>query len=256
MGRGKSEGEPFRERIGPNFRQKRLKDPPLCSYPCCDQGIKVTPAPARIIPKGLFAESALAWIVCAKYMDGLPLYRVAALLARFGGDFSRSTLAATVVRVGLAIQPIINLLQDYLLASDIVYGDETVVQVLKEPGRPPQRKSYLWAQKSGTGPPVVLFGYRPTRSTEQAMKRYAGMKPGAVLMSDGYAVYNAVAAAYRLVHLGCWVHARRYFVDAEKRLPNGGDSPVKQFLDLIGQLFALEAKGRGHDARAAATGPA
>jgi transposase len=210
--------------------------------PCCDQGIKVTPAPARIIPKGLFAESALAWIVCAKYMDGLPLYRIAALLARFGGDLSRSTLAASVVRVGQAIQPVINLLQDYLLASDIVYGDETVVQVLKEPGRAAQRKSYLWAQMSGSGPPVVLFGYSPTRSTEQAMKRYAGIKPGAVLMSDGYEPYNAVAATYGLVHLGCWVHARRYLIDAEKLLPKGSDSPVKQFLDLIGQLFAVEAK--------------
>jgi transposase len=210
--------------------------------PCCDQGIKVTPAPARIIPKGLLAESALAWIVCAKYMDGLPLYRVAALLARFGGDLSRSTLAASVVRIGQAIQPVINLMQDYLLASDIVYGDETVVQVLKEPGRPAQRKSYLWTQMNGTGPPVVLFGYSPTRSTEQAMKRYAGIKPGAVLMSDGYEAYNAVAATYGLVHLACWVHARRYFIDAEKLLPKGGDSPVKQFLDLIGQLFAIEAK--------------
>ncbi|CAB3732286.1 hypothetical protein LMG22037_05689 [Paraburkholderia phenoliruptrix] len=30
--------------------------------PCCDLGIKVTPAPARIIPPGLLTESALAWI--------------------------------------------------------------------------------------------------------------------------------------------------------------------------------------------------
>jgi hypothetical protein len=28
------------------------------------------------------------------------------------------------------------------------------------------------------------------------------MKPGAVLMSDGYEAYNAVAANYGLVHLG------------------------------------------------------
>jgi hypothetical protein len=30
--------------------------------PCCDLGIKVTPAPPRIIPRGLLTESALAWI--------------------------------------------------------------------------------------------------------------------------------------------------------------------------------------------------
>lgn len=43
--------------------------------PCCGLGIKVTPAPARIIPRGLFAESALAWIITGKYQYGMPLYR-------------------------------------------------------------------------------------------------------------------------------------------------------------------------------------
>lgn len=126
--------------------------------PCCDEGIKVTPAPARIIPKGLLTESAHAWVATSKYQDGLPLYRQAALLARFGGDMSRNTLAASIVRVGQAMQPIINLLRDHLLDADLVHGDETVIQVLKEPGRAAQTKSYMWAQMSGSGPPVRLFG--------------------------------------------------------------------------------------------------
>ena len=54
--------------------------------PCCDRGIKVTPAPARLIPKGLLTESALAWVVTAKYMDALPLYRQAALLPEGTGE--------------------------------------------------------------------------------------------------------------------------------------------------------------------------
>ncbi|MCK6395690.1 hypothetical protein [Zoogloea sp.] len=33
--------------------------------------IKVTPSPIRIIPKGLLTESARAWVVTSKYMDGL-----------------------------------------------------------------------------------------------------------------------------------------------------------------------------------------
>ncbi len=174
--------------------------------PCCDQGIKTTPAPARIIPKGLLTEAALAWITVAKYQDALPLYRLAALLARFGGDLSRNTLAASVVRLGTAVQPVINLLRDHLLDSAIVYGDETVVQVLKEPGRAAQSKSYLWAQMNGTGPPVRLFSYAPTRSTTHALALYAGTPPGTVLMTDGYAPYDEVVRAYGLVHLGCWAH--------------------------------------------------
>jgi Transposase IS66 family len=75
-------------------------------------------------------------VITSKYLDGLPLYRQAVLLGRFGGtELSRNTLAANVVRVGQAVQPVINLLRDALLDSFIVHGDETEVQVLKEPGR-------------------------------------------------------------------------------------------------------------------------
>jgi transposase len=215
--------------------------------PCCDLGIKVTLAPARIIPKGLLTESALAWVVVSKFADALPLYRIAALLHRFGGDLSRGTLAASVVRVGTAVQPLINLMRDHLLDADIVYGDETTVQVLKEPGRAAQRKSYMWAQMSGTGPPVRLFN-SPTRSAAQAAALYAGIKPGAALMTDGYEPYNDVADKNQLVHLGCWAHARRYMIEAEENLPKaqrGRDHSVSEFIRSIGTLFAIESRCEG-----------
>jgi transposase len=126
---------------------------------------------------GLFTESALAWIATSKYLDGFPLYRQAALLARFGGtDISRNTLAASIVKVGLATLPVINLLRDELLDSPLIYGDETELQVLKEPGRSAQAKSYMWAQvtdasgASGTGPPIRLFTYAPDRTTGAARR--------------------------------------------------------------------------------------
>lgn len=59
----------------------------------------------------------------------------------------------------------------------------------------------------------------PTRNTAQASALYAGIRPGAALMTDGYAPYDAVADRYELVHLGCWSHARRYLVEAEEALP-------------------------------------
>jgi transposase len=211
---------------------------------CCDQGIKVTPARLRIIPKGLFTEAALAWFVVSKFMDGLPLYRIAALLRRFGGDISRNTLAASVVRLGEAVQPIINLLRDHLLDSEIVFGDETTVQVLKEPGRAAQTKSYMWAQMNGSGPPVRLFGYAPGRGMRHGADLWTGMRRGAVLMTDGYESYNAIAQTNGLVHLACWVHARRYFVKAEDVVPKearGVHQPSTQFIHLIGKLYAAES---------------
>lgn len=116
----------------------------------------------------------------------MPLYRQATLLRRFGGDVSSNALAASVVRVGLAAQPVINLMRDVLLDSELIYGDETTFQVLKEPGRRPQSESYLWAQVNGSGPPVRMFSYSPGRGAQHAQRLYAGVKPGAVLMTDVY----------------------------------------------------------------------
>jgi transposase len=215
--------------------------------PCCDNSILVTPAPARIIPKGLLTEPALAWVVTAKYQDSLPLYRQAALLSRFGGDLSRTTLAASMVRVGQAVQPIINLLRDYLLDADLILGDETVVQVLKESGRAAQNKSYLWAQMTGSGPPIRLFSYTPGRGGTHAQLLYDGIKPGAALMSDGYEVYNGIVAGRGLIHLGCWAHARRYFVEAEVVIPKSARGPEQlatQFIAAIGELYAIESTAK------------
>lgn len=214
--------------------------------PCCDLGMKVAPVPMRIIPRGLFTESALAWIATGKYQFGMPIYRQAVLLRRFGGDISSNTVAAGMVRVGLAVQPVINLMRDALLDGELLYCDETTFQVLKEPGRRPQTKSYLWAQMNGgAGPPIRLFTYLPGRGSEHARQLFAGVASGTVLMSDGYALYDGIAHDYQLVHLGCWSHARRGFIKAEDAIPKAArsaDRLATRFVRLIARLFAAEAR--------------
>jgi len=232
------------------IRHERVK----YACPCCDGTLCLAPRPAQVIPKGLFTENALAWIATSKYLDGLPLYRQAALLGRFGGtDISRNTVAGSIVRVGHAVQPLVNLLRDELLDAPLVFGDETELQVLKEPGRNAQAKSYIWAQmtddsgKDGTGPPIRLFTYAPSRSTKTALELYAGIRQDTVLMTDGYDVYDTVAETHGLVHLGCWTHCRRYFLEALQALPKdnrGPDQLAARFIALIGRLYHVEAQAK------------
>ena len=247
------------------IRHERVK----YACPCCDQGLRVTPVPPRIIPKGLLTEAALAWVISAKLQDALPLYRQAALLGRFGGNLSRNTLATSVVRVGEAVQPVINLLRDVLLESPLILGDETELQVLKEPGRAAQTKSYMWVQMTGSGlpstgsgppgagvgagagtgagPAVRLFAYAPSRSGATARELYAGVAPGTALMTDGYDPYDGVARHYGLLHLACWAHARRRFVEALAVLPKDqrtSKQPAAQFIAAIAELYAVEARAR------------
>ena len=99
----------------------------------------------------------------------------------------------------------------------------------------------------GTGPPIRLFGYAPSRSTSAAQILYAGMRPGAVLMSDGYATYDQLAQTHKLVHLACWAHCRRAFNDALQALPKTARTPdqlAAKFIALIGQLYKVESVAR------------
>jgi hypothetical protein len=76
-------------------------------------------------------------------------------------------------------------------------------------------------------------------------KLFTGIRPGAVMMTDGYEPYNDIARRYELVHLGCWVHVRRYFVKAEDSVPKAARTPnllATRFIKLIGQLFVAEAR--------------
>lgn len=90
-------------------------------------------------------------------------------------------MAGSIVRLGQRVQPVVNLLRDERLDAPMVFGDETELQVLKEPGRSAQAKSYVWAQitdgsgRDGTRPPVRLFTYSSSRSTKTAMALYTGM---------------------------------------------------------------------------------
>ena len=230
------------------IRHERVK----YACPCCDGALRLAVKPEQVIPKGLFSEGLPAWVITSKYMDGLPKYRQAALLGRFGGGaLSRSTMAASVRRVGQATQPVINLLRDLMLDAPLIFGDETQIQVLKEPGKSAQSKSYIWVQMTegsgpeGTGPPIRLFAYLPSRSTQAAQHLYAGVRAGAVLITDGYEVYNQIAQAHKLVHLGCWAHCRRYFNDALQALPKGkrgSDQLAVQFIALIAKLYGVETQ--------------
>ena len=102
-------------------------------------------------------------------------------------------------------------MKQMLLASDVIHADETVVQVLNEPGKKAKTDSRMWYYTNGKhcGRSAILFEYAPTRSGGNAA-RFLGYF-GGYLVCDGYDGYNKVAGAKRC---GCFAHVRRKFVDA------------------------------------------
>ena len=159
---------------------------------------------------------------------------------------TRSSLALWMVKAGLLIQPVINLLREGMLAYDSLQMDETRCQVLKEPGKTPQSQSYMWVQRGGPpDKPIILFDYAPTRSQEvpvELLSNYAGY-----LQIDGYEGYNKVIANNDIIPLGCMAHVRRKFDEALKaqgKLKNRQVSLAQQAMLRIQLLYKIERKAK------------
>jgi transposase len=207
--------------------------------PHCQVGVKTAPLPPQPLQKSMASPGLLAHIAVAKYQDALPLHRQEHILKRIGIDLPRATLAAWMIKLGIWIQPLINLLQDVLLGYDILHMDETTLQVLKEPRKAPHSPSYLWVRRGGPPhQPVILFDYDPSRSQAVPLRLLDGYR--GYLQVDGYDGYNAVGLQSDIVLVGCMAHARRKFDEAVKAQGAHPDNPGKTGKAVEG-LHAIQA---------------
>jgi len=205
---------------------------------CEEQGVQCAPLPARIIDKGLASDRVVIDTVVSKYADHVPLYRQSAILERETGiEMPRATLDGWVMRVGELLRPITAAMGQELLRGDYIQADETPVDVQMHDGRGKNHQAYLW-QYSRPGAAVV-FDFRMGRERE-GPKRFLGNFEG-ILQSDGYGAYDHVGGA-RIVHAGCWAHARRKFFEAIKLNPK--DQTSIRIVAQIDELFAIDEKAR------------
>ena len=99
--------------------------------------------PPQPIPGSNATPGTLTYLIIAKYLEGMPLYRLERQLTRYGAPVPRSTQAHWMIQSGQLIQPLINLMREHLLSYDIVAMDESRYQVLREEGKTAQSQSYI-----------------------------------------------------------------------------------------------------------------
>ncbi|GFM84115.1 transposase [Pseudomonas cichorii] len=214
-------------------------------YSCrdCETAPATADKPAQLIEKSFASPSVLAMLLTTKYVDGLPLYRFEKVLGRHGVDVSRQTLARWVIECGEWLQPLVNLMRVQLLEIRVIHCDETRIQVLKEPGSEATSQSWMWVQTGGPpDKPVILFDYSTSRKQEVPSRLLAGYR--GYLMTDDYSGYNAIEQQPGVERLGCWAHARRKFVDAQKVQPKGKTRRADMALNMINALYRIERKQR------------
>ena len=218
-------------------------------YGClCEDGIKIAPLPASPIPKSIATPELLAWVITSKYCDALPLYRQGFILNRMGVDISRATLADWMIKCSDLLECLYDALKKQLVKQPALQVDETAVQVLGEPDRSPQSKSYMWLYRTTAmlDNPVILYDYQTGRGHENPeafLKGFAGY-----LQCDGYSAYKTLSSKVADIELvGCMAHLRRKFKEALDAMPKNKHQPNKvtragHVIGMIKKLYAIEKR--------------
>jgi transposase len=200
--------------------------------------IQMPPLAPRIVEKGLASDRVVIETVVAKYCDHLPLYRQEAMLEREAGvEISRATLDGWVMRVGELLQPLVEAMRADLMRSSYIQADETIVPVQMHDNRGADHPAYLW--QYGTPGGETVFDFQLGRGRDgprKFLKDWNG-----ILQTDGYQAYDHVGGA-GLIHVGCWAHARRKFVDAVKVNPKDGAAIA--MVTRMDALFLVDRQAR------------
>jgi transposase len=202
--------------------------------------VAIAPVPAYLIPKGIATAGLLSHVFTAKFADAIPFFRQTKQFERIGVEISRTTMCSWALQAMERCQPVIQWLGQEVRAGPVTRCDETTVQVLDEPGRAAETKSYMWVFHGGApGKPAVEFQYHPTRAGRAAADYLSGYQ--GCVQTDGFSGYDFLDLQPGVVHVGCWAHARRKFVEVTKAAGmKGGSAGVA--ISTIGKLYAIEKR--------------
>ncbi len=220
-----------------------------CECPSCKHKgipfIRKAVTPKSVLNHSLASPSSVARVMYHKYVNGIPLYRQEKDWEQIGIGLSRATMANWIIRSSEDhLMPVVEHLRKELMKRDIIHCDETPVQVLKEEGKKPQTKSYMWLYRTGNDgkAPIILYDYQPSRNGDHAatyLKDFQGY-----VHSDGYSGYNKLIGITRI---GCWAHLRRKFVEAipAKKSPGDPLTSAEKGRQYCDKLFAIEDSLKG-----------
>jgi transposase len=217
----------------------------VCKKYACQCTVKTATKPPQPIEKSTAGASLLAQVIVAKTVDHLPLNRQEKIFERHGAEISRKTMCGWMAQSADLLTPLYGKAKEVLFKSKAIGTDDTGVKVLDEK-LPFARTGRIWPYYGDKDHPVILYDYTKTRARagpEEFLKGYRGH-----LQADAYGGYDAFFKdpARGLTEVGCWSHARRYYIKALDSDP----ARMGPVLFLIAQLYRVEEQARGWNAEA------
>jgi len=187
------------------------------------------------IEKGFAGPGLLAFIVTSKFADFLPLYRLEDIFERQGFAISRATQSVWCGDVADLVEPLYRRMAERVRQSHVVATDDTIFPMLG-PGQ--TQSARMWVYVGDEANPYNVFDFTLNRGREGPKEFLKGYTE--VLLADAYGGYNGVVAGNAITRAGCWSHARRKFVEAERTAPE----IAREAVALIGQLFRVEQQAK------------
>jgi transposase len=207
-------GEEVSEKLEITKAELYVKRTVRPKYALADKsGVVVADLPEAPIYRCMAGVSLLVYLVIAKYVDHLPLYRIKEKFARQRVRISDSTMGDWVSQVAKLLEILYKELEDQVLSSHYLGADETTIRVLDPKLDGKSHQGYLWVYLAHDIN-LVLFDYDPSRKKEVVSNKlleYTGY-----LQSDGYAGYEQFKTHKKITRVGCMAHARRKFDEAMK----------------------------------------
>ncbi len=206
-------------------------------YACADcNSIKQAKAPAAPIPKSMASSSLLSEIIISKYENHIPLYRRSKIFAKQGIDIPDNTLGNWVMQSGEIFAPLGEALWEQLQIIYYLQADETPVKVLAD-----NKKGYMWCYHSlDKDNRFVIFDYNLSRSGAVVQARLKDFK--GLIQTDGYSGYNYFRKLEDVINFGCWDHARRKFVEAQRVSGKKEKGLAAKAINAIGKLYRIETE--------------
>ena len=207
----------------------------------CDGSVVTAPAPLQILPKIKATPEFLAYLAISKLDDRQPLYHLERQMnERHGIDVSRQTMARWLIALTEPLRPIYNLLKDQIIDYDVASCDATTLQVLKEPGRAAETKSYVYCFRGGTtDKSVILYDYNASDHQQFVYDWFSGFN--GYLHVDGDNFFNLVASDNATI-VNCNAHARRKFEPLAQA--NKGRGIAKEAMSYFKDLYKIEREAK------------
>jgi transposase len=207
----------------------------------CNNEVVTAPLPLQILPKIKATEEFLSFLVVSKLDDRQPLYHLERQLSeRHGIDCSRQTMARWLIELMGPVRPMYNLFKDSVIDYDVASCDATTLQVLQEPGRKAETKSYVYCIRGG--PPdkaVILYDYNDVEHKQFVHDWFVGFK--GYLHVDGDNFFELVGNTHASI-VNCNAHARRKFEPIATA--NKGKGIAKEAMRFFKELYKIEREAK------------